>query len=94
MERIGDDVTRELGRLGPGGGMAAIVKAWPRAVGPAIAENAWPARVARDGTLHVATSSSVWAFELLQLERELLERLAGELAAGVRRGRGTRGDGS
>ena len=31
---------------------------------PTIARNAWPARIARDGTLHVATSSSAWAFEL------------------------------
>ena len=32
-----------------------------------VAANAWPARIARDGTLHVNTSSSAWAFELGQL---------------------------
>jgi predicted nucleic acid-binding Zn ribbon protein len=74
-ERIGDDVRRELGRFGPAAGMAEIVTAWPRVVGEQIARNAWPARIARDGTLHVTTSSSAWAFELAQLAPELLERL-------------------
>jgi Dna[CI] antecedent, DciA len=49
------------------------------ALGEQIARNAWPARVARDGTLHVNTSSSAWAFELGQLEAEIRARL-GELA--------------
>jgi hypothetical protein len=51
------------------------VAAWPDAVGPEIARNAWPARIGRDGTLHVATSSSAWAFELGQLAENVLERL-------------------
>jgi hypothetical protein len=59
--------------------MTEIVRAWPRAVGEQIAQNAWPARLARDGTLHVATSSSAWAFELSQLEPKLRERLGEEL---------------
>lgn len=44
-------------------------------VGPAIARNAWPSRVARDGTLHVNTSDSVWAFELTQQAPEIAARL-------------------
>jgi len=75
MERIGDDVRRELGRFGSAGAMADLVAAWPSAVGETIAANAWPARLARDGTLHVATSSSTWAFELGHLETEISERL-------------------
>src|SRR5207244_2018561 len=59
--------------------MVEIVRAWPVAVGEQIAQNAWPARLARDGTLHIATSSSAWAFELTQLESKLLERLRGEI---------------
>ena len=59
--------------------MTEIVRAWPDAVGDQIARNAWPARLSRDGKLHVATSSSAWAFELAQLEVTLLERLAGAL---------------
>ena len=43
--------------------------------GTAIAANAWPARIARDGTLVVHTSSSAWAFELTQLDGEIRARL-------------------
>jgi len=64
MERVGSDVARELGRFGTVAGLAPIVEAWPGAVGPEISRNAWPARIGRDGTLHVHTSSSAWAFEL------------------------------
>jgi hypothetical protein len=78
-ERIGGDVQRELKRFGPVGAMAEIVNAWPRAVGDSIARNAWPARVSRDGTLHVATSSSAWAFELGLLEADIRERLEAAL---------------
>ncbi len=53
--------------------MAELVERWPAAVGAAIARNAWPARIARDGTVHVATADSVWAFEL--------GHRAGEIAA-------------
>lgn len=59
--------------------MPDVVTAWPAAVGDAIARNAWPARIGRDGTLHVSTSSSAWAFELTQLAPELLARLAERL---------------
>jgi hypothetical protein len=75
MEPIGAAVRRELSRFGPAAGMADLVAAWPAAVGDAIARNAWPARLARDGTLHVATESSAWAFELAQLADQLLDRL-------------------
>jgi hypothetical protein len=75
MERIGGEVRQVLGRFGSAGAMADLVAAWPGAVGETIAANAWPARFARDGTLHVATSSSAWAFELAHLESEIAERL-------------------
>ena len=79
MERVGDEVARELGRFGPVSGMAPLVEAWPRAVGVEIARNAWPARIARDGTLHVHARDSVWAFELTSRAEEVRARL-GELA--------------
>ena len=79
MERIGSDVERELGRFDGAGAMPRIVAVWPAVVGPEVARNAWPARVARDGTLHVNTSSSVWAFELGHLAPRILERLSTEL---------------
>jgi len=75
VKKLADDVARELSRFGPAAGMLKSVEAWPGAVGPTIARNAWPARIARDGTLHVATSSSSWAFELGQLQEDILRRL-------------------
>jgi hypothetical protein len=74
-QRIGGDVRRELSRYGPAAGMADIVRVWPELVGEEVSRNAWPARIARDGTLHVHTSSSAWAFELGQLAPTILERL-------------------
>jgi predicted nucleic acid-binding Zn ribbon protein len=85
-EPIGEGVRRELKRFGPSGAMAEIVRAWPIAVGDSIARNAWPARVARDGTLHVATSSSAWAFELGLLEADIRGRLATALGADAPKG--------
>ena len=55
--------------------MAELLERWPGTVGEAIARNAWPARIARDGTLHVATADSVWAFELGQRAPEIAARL-------------------
>ena len=75
LRPIEDDVRRELSRFGPEAGLGEIVEAWLESVGEGIAANAWPARVARDGSLHVATSSSAWAFELTQLALSILERL-------------------
>ncbi|MDX6412658.1 MAG: Dna[CI] antecedent, DciA [Gaiellaceae bacterium] len=75
MEPIGSEVRRELGRFGSAGEMADLVAVWPGAVGETLAANAWPARLGRDGTLHVAASSSTWAFELQQLESGIAGRL-------------------
>jgi Dna[CI] antecedent, DciA len=75
MERIADDVRLALRRFGPAEHMADIVRCWPTTVGGDIARNAWPARMSRDGTLHVAASSSAWAFELTQLEPTIRGRL-------------------
>jgi hypothetical protein len=80
-EPIGNEVRRELDRFGPEGRMGEIVAAWSAAVGPGIAANAWPARVTRDGTLHVNAASSTWAFELTQLSSSVLERLRAALGA-------------
>ena len=87
MERVEAEVRRELGRFGPHGSdphsetIVAVVRVWPRAVGDTIARKAWPARIARDGTLHVSTASATWAFELSRLAGTVLEQLAAELGA-------------
>ena len=75
LRPIEDEVRRELARFGPAAGLGDIVAAWPECVGAGIAANAWPSRLARDGSLHVSTSSSAWAFELTQLASSILSRL-------------------
>ena len=75
MEPLGDEVKRELGRFGPQGGIGDAVAAWPGAVGPEIARNAWPARFQRDGTLVVHARDAVWAFELTHRAAEIASRL-------------------
>jgi Dna[CI] antecedent, DciA len=74
-DRLSADVRRELQRFGPAAGMAPLVEAWPNAVGAEIARNAWPARLARDGTLHVHAKDSIWVFELKSREEEIRRRL-------------------
>lgn len=81
MDRLGGHVRQELGRFRPADGdIQAVTRAWPAAVGETVARNAWPARLARDGTLHVHVASSTWAFELGKLGATILEQLRAELA--------------
>ena len=80
MERLDTAVQRELGRFEPvESELAAVVRVWPQAVGETIAKNAWPARLARDGTLHVATVSATWAFELGRLAETIQAQVAAAL---------------
>ena len=80
MDRLERQIRRELGRIGPmDGDMTAIVRVWTAAVGETVARNACPARLARDGTLHVNTASATWAFELASLAPTILEQLRNEL---------------
>jgi hypothetical protein len=64
-----------LSRFGPEGGLADVLDRWAAAVGAAIARNACPARVGRDGTLHVSTADSTWAFELAHRAPDIAARL-------------------
>jgi hypothetical protein len=75
MDRLASEIRSELERFGPQAGMAELVDRWPLAVGAAIARNAWPARIARDGTVHANTADSVWAFELGQRSAEIAARV-------------------
>ena len=86
IERLDAEVRRELGRFGPiEGDTAAIVRAWPNAVGETVARNAWPARISSDGTLLVHTASSTWAFELGRLVSTILTQLRTELGSAAPR---------
>jgi hypothetical protein len=78
MDRLEASVRGALRGAGvpDAGALADIVRVWPAAVGDAIARAAWPQRIARDGALLVATSSSTWAFELGLLAEEILAKLA------------------
>jgi hypothetical protein len=75
LEPLGPDIRSELARYGPQAGMAELVERWPEVVGAAIARNAWPARIARDGTVHINTADSVWAFELGHRASEIAAKL-------------------
>ena len=77
MDRLGGEVRQALRGVGvpDAGVLAEITRVWPAAVGDAISRAAWPLRLSRDNTLHVATLSSAWAFELTALAAEILEKL-------------------
>jgi hypothetical protein len=75
MDPLGQNIRAELARHGPQAGMAELVERWPASVGESIARNAWPARIARDGTVYANTTDSVWAFELGQRAEEIAARL-------------------
>ncbi len=81
MDRLDASVRGALRSAGvpDAGALADVVRVWPRAVGDAIARAAWPKRIARDGTLHVAAVSATWAFELTQLADEIRAKLAAEV---------------
>jgi predicted nucleic acid-binding Zn ribbon protein len=61
--------------------LADAQRAWPDAVGPAIAAEASPT-AERAGVLTVSCSASVWAQELDLLSEAILERLNAELRSG------------
>jgi hypothetical protein len=75
LEPLGKEIRDELARFGPQAGMPELLDRWPDAVGEGIARNAWPARIAKDGTVHVNTADSIWAFELGQRAAAIAERL-------------------
>lgn len=81
MERLDSTIRGELAgaKVTIAGRMADVTAAWPAAVGDPISRAAWPQRLSRDGTLHVATRSSVWAYELGRMAPEIQAKLAASL---------------
>lgn len=55
-------------------GLARIQRAWPAAVGAAIAAAAKPVAVV-DGVLHVACHEATWAHEIQMLEATVIARI-------------------
>jgi hypothetical protein len=88
MDRLGNEVERTLKASGArqAVGLSRITSLWPTAVGEAVARQAWPLRLGRDGSLHVATSSATWAFELDRLGPEIMTRLTAALGDDAPRG--------
>lgn len=85
MERLEGELRGALRGAGvpDAGALAEITRLWPAIVGDAIARAAWPQRIARDGTLHVTTASSTWAFELGHLGEEILAKLTAASGSGA-----------
>jgi hypothetical protein len=85
MERLDSSVRGALRGAGvpDAGALAEVTACWPAVVGDAIARAAWPQRIARDGTLLVATMSSAWAFELGLLAEEILRKLTDAVGGGA-----------
>ena len=61
-------------RLQPATPLAAVQRAWPEAVGPAVAAEAQPVSE-RAGVVTVSCRSAVWAQELDLMAPVLIERL-------------------
>jgi predicted nucleic acid-binding Zn ribbon protein len=68
-------------QLTPDTVLAEIQRAWPDAVGVAIAQHAKPV-TERAGVLTVSCESSVWAQELDLMSQSILERVNGALGSG------------
>jgi predicted nucleic acid-binding Zn ribbon protein len=71
-------VNAALERAEPATLLAAVQRAWPGAVGEAIAREASPV-AERSGVVTVACRSSTWAEELDLLRDQILARLRAEL---------------
>ena len=71
-----------LERAEPATLLAAVQRAWPAAVGEAIAREATPVSE-RPGVVTVACSSSSWAQELDLLGRQILAKIGPELPDGT-----------
>ena len=67
-------VRRARDDVAPQTPLAAAQAAWPEAVGPRIAAEAFPV-AERDGVLTVECAAATWAQELDLLQSELLESL-------------------
>ena len=84
VRRLGEalsEVAAEL-RIDDPDDVAAVMAAWPAAVGDAVAAHVRPRRL-HDGELLVEVDGPVWATQLRYLEEDLLRRLGRKVRPGV-----------
>ena len=79
---LSEAVAHALEGVEPATLLAAVQRAWPDAVGEAIAREASPV-AERDGLVTVACRSATWAQELDLLGGRILEQLRAELPSGA-----------
>jgi predicted nucleic acid-binding Zn ribbon protein len=82
--RLGEalsEVARDL-HLDDPDDVAAVMAAWPDAVGEAVAAHVRPRRL-QDGELLVEVDAPVWATQLRYLEEDVLRRLGRKVRPGV-----------
>ena len=82
--RLGEalsEVAADL-RLDDPGDVAAVMAAWPAAVGEAVAAHVKPRRL-QDGVLLVEVDAPVWATQLRYLEEDVIVRLGRKVRPGV-----------
>ncbi len=80
---LGSALGAAIEPLEPATTLAAVQRAWERAVGPAIAAEASPV-AERDGVITVACRSATWAQELDLLAERTLAELREALPEGTR----------
>jgi predicted nucleic acid-binding Zn ribbon protein len=82
--RLGEALSKVAAdlRLDDPGDVAAVMAAWPDAVGEAIAAHVRPRRL-HDGELLVEVDAPVWATQLRYLEEDVLRRLGRKVRPGV-----------
>ena len=95
QERAWEPLTRPPRRLGEGlskvaaelhlddpDDVAAVMAAWPSAVGETVAAHVRPRRL-HDGELLVEVDAPVWATQLRYLEEDVIRRLGRKVRPGV-----------
>jgi predicted nucleic acid-binding Zn ribbon protein len=82
--RIGEALSEVAGELhlDDPDDVAAVMAAWPEAVGDAVAAHVRPRRL-HDGVLLVEVDAPVWATQLRYLEEDVLRRLGRKVRPGV-----------
>ncbi|HYT38978.1 MAG TPA: DUF721 domain-containing protein [Acidimicrobiia bacterium] len=84
VRRLGEalsEVAADL-HLDDPGDVAAVMAAWPAAVGAVIADHVRPRRL-HDGELLVEVDAPIWATQLRYLEEDVLRRLGRKIRPGV-----------